>query len=72
MNDKDKRDVEDFLTGVEQHFYRLMEKARHSGAVGDDVTAIELARCVLVVCAEDYGPMGSRCKSIMNNLRFFV
>lgn len=64
--------IDELFPGFPIIFASMMQRARESGAVSDEITDKELGRCVLQIVAEQYAPMSHELKRELVNLRHFI
>jgi hypothetical protein len=60
--------IKNFVT----EFVANFDKAHRVGALPDNATPVEIARCIMVITAADFEPMSRANKVMLYNLRHFI
>ena len=64
---------DELLENFGNEFRKLFAEAIASGGAGTDkYTPFEIGRCVLIIAAENFGPISKEGKKLLANLRHFI
>lgn len=73
LTDAEHAALSELINNFGIEFVRLYKQAVDSGGAGrDHYTPYEIGRCVLIIAAENFGPVSKEGKKLLANLRHFI